>query len=165
LNNESVVEQCFTILDQELEQNEKLSYIRNKFKKELETWKTEFRKILNDLINIASNFIGPGNISKTIQNLGNDTSLLIEEIMKDYSKIEEKITNTKTVNLNQISNEISNVLNNISEKIRKIRDNTESIIDELIPYNSKSKISEVSKNLEELYDKIQNIIDHLQEVR
>jgi len=57
--------------------------------------------------------------------------------MKDYSKIEEKITNTKTVNLNQISKEISNVLNNISEKIRKIRDNTESIIDELIPYNSK----------------------------
>jgi len=163
LNNESVVEQCFTILDQELVQNENLNYIRNEFKKELETWRTEFEEILNDLMRIARNFIGPGNISD-IQKLVNDTSSLIEEIMKDYSKIEEKITNTKTVNLNLISKEISNVLNNISEKIRKIGDNTDRIIWILTPYNSKKEISEVSKNLKELRDKIRNIGDHLLEV-
>lgn len=166
LNNESVVEQCFTILDQELEQNEKLSYIRNKFKKELETWKTEFGKILNDLIRIASNFIGPDNISE-IQKLGNDTSLLINEIiMKDYRKIEEKITNTKTVNLNQISNEISDLLTNIYKKIYDAKINTERIIETLIPYNNKSEINKVSEKLENLNgNAIKNIIENLKDVK
>jgi hypothetical protein len=45
-------------------QNEKLSYIRDKFKKELETWETDFEKILNELKGIPSNLIGPDNISQ-----------------------------------------------------------------------------------------------------
>jgi DEAD/DEAH box helicase domain-containing protein len=165
LNNNSVEEQCRNMLDEELVQNEKLSYIRDKFKKELGTWKTDFGKILNELIGITSNLIGSDNILK-IQNLGNDILLLINEILKDYSKIEEKITNTKTVNLNQISNEISGILINIHRKIYDAKINTEHIIETLIPYNNKLEINEVSEKLENLNDNIiKNIIDNLKGVK
>ena len=165
LNNNSVEEQCYNILDEELVQNEKLSYIRDKFKKEVGTWKTDFGKILNELIGITSNLINSGNISE-IQKLGNDILSSINEIMKDYSKIEEKITNTKTVNLNQISNEISGKLTNILQKIYDAKMQTELIIKTLIPYSNKLKISEVSEKLENLNDNIiKNIIENLKGVK
>jgi len=164
LNNNSVEEQCLNILDEELKQNENLSYIRNEFKKELGEWKTEFEKILNELIRIASNFIGPDNVSQ-IRKLRDDTLSLVNEIMKDYSKIEEKITNTKTVNLNQISNEISDILNNISQKIYGVKINTDQIIRTLIPYNNKLEINKVREKLKNLNDDIkENIIDKLDDV-
>ena len=163
LNNNSVVEQCYNILDEELERSERLSYI-SKFKKELESWKTDFGEILNELKGITDNFIDSDNISR-IQNLGNKILSLINEIMEDYGKIEEKITNTKTVNLNQINNEISYILTNILQKIYDAKIQTERIIKTLIPYSNKLKISEFSKKLENLNNKIQNIINDLNGVK
>jgi hypothetical protein len=90
--------------------------------------------------------------------------LINEIINKDYSKIEEKITNTKTVNWNQISNEILNILTNIQDKIYDVKTNTENIIRTLIPYSNKLQINEVRGELNNLDNKMQNIINNLNDI-